>query len=566
VTDTILHTPGSTGNGKAPESPAWEGPIPLGVDYAVSAFPLDCLPDWLGDWAAAEAEATQTPPDLAALLVLAQAGAALAKKVRVVPRTGWSEPTNLFVVVALPSGERKSAVFRHALAPALAFEAEERARLAPEIAEKASEQRVLEKKQQRLEDRAAKCSDPGELEAVRAELKEVARELARHVVPDEPQIVCDDVTPEKLSSLLDRQGGRMLQASAEGTAFEIAKGRYGERPNFDVYLKGHAGDRLNSGRIGRRGETVERPALSVALAVQPDVVHGLAEHATMKRRGFLARFLYGLPASKVGRRKVAAAPVPGHVAERFHACMLGLWHQPGGLDERGHPCPQRLPFAPAADHLLRAFERWLEPQLAEGEELSLLAGWANKLAGACARLAAILHAADAVGRDTPLLTPINEETVHHAIRVGKGYFLPHALAAFALMGAAEDEVVVRARHVVHWLGGGFECFECFEGGGRPPHSRVRVVSKRDIHQANRSVFPRVEDMDPVLNLLVQHNFLRYVGQEAKAQGGGRPSVRFLVNPAVGVKSRAGVAPQNTQNTQNPPPGDPDSDEWEEGRE
>jgi hypothetical protein len=55
---------------------------------------------------------------------------------------------------------------------------------------------------------------------------------------------CDDETPESLSRLIAQQRGRMLQASAEGTCFEIVKGRYSEAANFDVYLKGHAGDPL----------------------------------------------------------------------------------------------------------------------------------------------------------------------------------------------------------------------------------------------------------------------------------------------------------------------------------
>ena len=75
----------------------------------------------------------------------------------------------------------------------------------------------------------------------------------------------------------------MLLASAEGTAFEIAKGRYSETANFDVFLKGHAGDPLRVGRISRDSEAVNSPALSCALAVQPDVISGLAEQARHAR-------------------------------------------------------------------------------------------------------------------------------------------------------------------------------------------------------------------------------------------------------------------------------------------
>src|SRR5262245_39109492 len=93
------------------ESMAWEPPLPFTAADEGPPFPSESLPGWLAEWVEAEAEATQTPPDLGANLALATAGAALAKKFRVVVRPGWAEPTNLFVVVALPPGERKSQVF-----------------------------------------------------------------------------------------------------------------------------------------------------------------------------------------------------------------------------------------------------------------------------------------------------------------------------------------------------------------------------------------------------------------------------------------------------------------------
>src|SRR5262249_6873547 len=180
--------------------------------------------------------------------------------------------SNLFVEVTLPPGERKSAVFADVLEPVQAFELEEIERMKPFIAEAASEHRMLETRLKAAENKAAKAEDAAEQDALKEEAKKLAKELAEHIVPDPPECYCDDVTPEKLGQLLARQGGRMFQASAEGTAFEIAKGRYSETANFDVYLKGHAGDPLRTGRVTRQSEALNHPALSCALAVQPDVI------------------------------------------------------------------------------------------------------------------------------------------------------------------------------------------------------------------------------------------------------------------------------------------------------
>src|SRR5262249_41224354 len=155
------------------------------------------LPHWLRSWVEAVAEATQTPPDLAALLSLAVCGAAVASKFRVIVRDGWSEPPNIFAVVALPPGDRKSAVFPEAIRPVQAFEAEELERMRPVIAEATCEHRMLEARLKIAEMKAAKVEGI-EAEELKREAGKLAKELAVHTVPDEPRLYCDDVTPEKL--------------------------------------------------------------------------------------------------------------------------------------------------------------------------------------------------------------------------------------------------------------------------------------------------------------------------------------------------------------------------------
>jgi hypothetical protein len=328
----------------------------------------------------------------------------------------------------------------------------------------------------------------------------------------------DDVTPEKLAGLLADQGGRMLQASAEGTLFEIVKGRYAEggKANVEVYLKGHAGDALRVDRVGRPADVVERPALSVALAVQPDVIRGLAERATLKHRGFLARWMYALPVSLVGRRTIAARPVPAATTAAYRKVMMDLWRTEQASQ------PLLLAFSPQADQALRDLEGWLEPQLAEGEELSLLAGWANKLAGACARIAGILHLAGGLTCAVPIPGP----TAAAAIRLGREYLLPHAQAAFGLMAA--DEKLERLRKV--WQAAvklASECSESSECRG----ARAARVSRRDLHQAvrRRTEFASAEEIDPAIDGLVERHYLHPIAQSGTA-GKGHKSPLLLVSP------------------------------------
>jgi hypothetical protein len=481
---------------------AWEPSTPFEATIDVPAFPVDLLPPFLASWVKAVSEATQTPPDLAALLSLTLAGAALAKKFRAQIRPGWSEPSNIYTATALLPSERKTTVFGQAMAPVIAFEKEELERMKPLIAAAQSELRILGAKLAAAEKTAAKETDVEKHRQGKAAAFDLARQVEAFTVSCEPRAFTDDVTAEKLGQILGQQGGRMLLASAEGTLFENAKGRYSESPNFDIYLRGFSEDPIRTGRVGRADDIVDAPNLSIALAVQPEVIRGLADSTTMKGKGFLARFWFAMPTSWVGSRRVRPAPVPAKVSALYHQNMLTLWRLP--LPEK----PSVVPFTPAADEGLADFERWLEPQLAEDAALGQLAGWPGKLAGGVARLALILHVLDGDGGEQ-----IPEATVSRAIKIGREYLLPHAQAAFQLMGA--NPQVEAAKAVLKWIRA----------------DKLTEFTKRDVHQQFRTKFATVDDIDPVLDLLSKHNYIRLRPAPPKEGPGRKPSPTYEVNPA-----------------------------------
>lgn len=514
----------------------------LEVPMVTPPFPRGELPSWMDEWAHYEATATQTPLALAASVVMGVVAGGVGGKVRCSPRPGWTEPLNMFFVTALPPGERKTAVVDHGIAPVQEFEAEAVERAEPIIAGIASEHRMLEAKMKALEQKAAKAEDPGEAAKLRQDAKALAKELAAHHVPASPKFLCDDSTPEKLIQDMAQQGGRMLQASPEGTAFEIAKGRYSETANFDVYLKGHAGDYLRTSRISRDDDIVPRPALTCVLAVQPDVIRGLAENTTMRGRGFLARWLYSIPTSLVGARNVATEPVPDSITRAYYRNVVKIWGIEMQAGVNGKLEPTLLEFTRDADGILQDFERWLEPQLGPEGELSQLAGWANKLAGAAVRIAGIIHIAEAIGLERPWEFPVQAGTVGRAVRLARDYFLPHAKAAFGIMGA--DSRIDTALRVAKWFREQLEYVEYVESA--PP-----TFSRRDIHQGNRRLFSTVEELDPTLKLLHAQGYIRPVPGSGKP-GRGRRGPVFEVNP---VFLQEAPRTQRTQRTQVDPEGD-----------
>ena len=468
-------------------------------------FPVEVLPGWLGEYVAAVATATQTPPDLAGMLALAVLATVAAGAVEVEPRPGWREPLCLFVAVGMDAGTRKSGVFTALTRPVADFEREQAAAALPGITETATLRRIADQAAATAEAAAGKAPASQQEEA-RAEAIARAAEAANLVVPPVPRWLVDDATPEALAGLLATYG-RIALLSPEGDVFDQMAGRYNQTagPNLGVYLKGHAGDLLKVDRRGRPPEYVERPCLTIGLAVQPEVLRGLASRPGFGGRGLLARFLYSLPASLVGRRQPGAPPVPqrwptatpwnskpwppASPARRPGRRRAGPAHpRPGG--GRAAARPSSATWSPgwppaAATSPIWPAGRPSSPAPPAASPPSCT--WP----ATCATAGPSRSAAD---------------TFAGAVRLA-GYLIEHARAVFDLMGA--DPRIDDARWLLDWIA----------RTGRAQFSR------RDAHQAApRGRFRKAADLEPALALLEEHGWLRRVDADPAGPKGGRPAL------------------------------------------
>ena len=135
----------------------WEPPMPFGAAGEVPAFPVEVLPGWLGEYVAAVATATQTPPDLAGMLALAVLATVAAGAVEVEPRPGWREPLCLFIAVGMDAGARKSSVFTALTRPVADFERDQAAAALPGITETATLRRIADQAAAHAEAAAGKA-------------------------------------------------------------------------------------------------------------------------------------------------------------------------------------------------------------------------------------------------------------------------------------------------------------------------------------------------------------------------------------------------------------------------
>lgn len=485
----------------------WDPPVPLGT-IARTDFPTASLPCWMRAWVEAEAVATQTPPDLAGMLVIAVCASASAKKVCVRISESWTEPTNIYCVVVLAPGNRKSAVYADATRPLLEYEASELARLEPEIAQAESRHRVATERLREAEKSAAK-PDAKKREADAIDLDELVKELGSSRVPARPRYVVDDCTPEQLATILQEQGGRIAIMAPEGDVFDLIAGRYSQKmPNLGVFLRGHNREDLRVDRVGRKSEFVKEAALTIALTVQPETLRSLAATPQFDGRGLTARFLYAIPESPMGRREVNPPPVPSEVRAAYHARVRTLLALEPPAD--GAP-PYEITFDPDALRVFLDYQRWLEPQLAETGDLGFIANWAGKLMGEIARIAGILHMAAHVQHPAPWTVPLSPETVSCALVIGD-YLTTHARIAFGEMGA--DRELDDARYLSRWL----------------QDHRIGEITKREIFNRNRGRFRRARDLESPIEMLEECGYVR-VRPEPEREGRGRPpSPTFLVNP------------------------------------
>src|SRR5262249_28773949 len=98
------------------------------------------------------------------------------------------------------------------------------------------------------------------------------------------------------------------------------------------------------------------------------------------------------------------------------------------------------------------------------------------------------------GLRTPWERPVSARTVKAAIQLGRDYLLPHAQAAFQVMGADE-----RAGHAAAvWKSIQKLCESSEYSESAPPR-----VARRWIHQNHRRRFPKAEEVDPVIDHLVE---------------------------------------------------------------
>ncbi len=476
----------------------WPEPIPFNDYSLLPDFPVDAIPGIYGSMVRELATSCQVDAGLPGSQMLAVLSAAIGARLKI-HLDSHTEQGNLYLLSVIGSGNRKTEINSQLTAPLHAYQKARRDAISPIIREGENKMRILERRLEKLQKEAANKDDPNERNLLMRSCQEILNEIGQNPVPAMPTYLVDDVTLERLGSLMADNDERAAILSAEGGFFKLIAGLYSKgHANIDLILKAHAGDAWSSDRVGREGKAMERPALTLGLMVQPDVLEEIGRNSEFRGRGLSARFLYTWCQSKAGYRTRQTSPVSPNVKEAYHGGIVSLM----GIEEKSD-----LKLSPEAQQIWNKFADDVEVLLRPGADLEHLVDWGSKLAGAVARISGLLHFAEH-GRDGIGKT-ISPDSMSRSCYLG-AYYIEHARAAFGIM--KEDVRLSVARKILDYI----------------KRYKPERFKGRDLF--NHTNCASMDEITPGLTILMERGYIREVGRIEHRGRVGRPeSTTFEVN-------------------------------------
>ena len=490
----------------------WPEIIPIGAPENLPAFPVELFPRWLADFVSPVAEQLQVPPDLVGMCVLSVLSTVCQRRFWIEARPGWRQPALVWSLTMLSSGNRKTAAFELAAKPLRAWVKCKGLELAEKIASEKCELRLLKARLANAEKTASTAKGADERMSAEREAHSLAHLVGQFRVTPEPLLFLSEATPERLEEMLMERGRAALLADEAGLLGLLA-GRYGAgkaAPNLDPFLKGYEGSTVHVGRMkradGSGGDRLAELAhVTIGLAPQPEVALPLLRSSeAFADTGFLWRFLFVLPRSLVGDRKIQPQPAPQEVIEAYGTNLGELLELAEYLPDCSENKIPVVRASAAATEALQDFQQSIEPRLKERVgDLAGLGSWGSKLVGQVVRIAGLLHAADY--RFEPWTFPIAAATMQRAIGFAP-YFIEHAKAARFEMRA--DPATKHALAAIRWLRPRLEL-----------EREKRFFTRSELHKAIAKNDP-ADTVDPVLALLKKQFVIKAV--DVPVETGGRP--------------------------------------------
>ena len=516
-------------------------------DSEAPPLPLDGLPTPLRDLVVEGAEALQVPTDLVLNHALGMLSSAPYGTVEIKVKPGWTVPTQLATLSLAGSGEKKSPTSKIVNGP---FREIEDNRIRRDIMDQQAREARIETENMRIEmlkGAAAKEAKSGnqvswdEIEKARRRVSDLEGKHLKWAS------MMDDATPEYVGVQLgSTYTGAAVMVSDETSIFaHIAgngKGVTGTE-KAKVYLQGISGDPILTGRLGRAGESAPRPALSLALMLQPELFEKIVRSTPeLVTSGIVPRMLIVKPRSRVGKRMSRTTPISertlqdwakavkqiagaaeeyvnAHLAEREKQ----LEENPDEIIPLRQVEPRIMEISLEGAEIIARYQDRVEAQLAKGGRFEHIASWVSKSATYVAQIAAILTLVD-----EPFAVDVKDEYLRVAERLIHTYAEHQLTLAEEPTESAAEQVWIRLRDY---------CADV-QAGKTPPKGSPRMdaegwITARDIRRLvqqqswikNADSKSRQGLLVEVLETLESRGYLRI------APGARKDSIKIQLRPA-----------------------------------
>jgi hypothetical protein len=480
----------------------WESFIPLGEIPHVQDFPLSVFPEPLANLAEEIAFAVNCPPDAAALPLLALAGGVIANSRHLAITSTHVQSPCLYAAYVSRPGTGKSPPLKLLRRP-------------------------IDLAQHRYLDQykaAMKAWDDLKEDPTRGQ-----RPIAR-------RCIVSNTTTESLCATLHEnpRGVVMVTNELSGVVTGLNQYKGGKGNDRQIYLDLWDGTTvLNDRKSDRERQGMPAYILDSFLAIigtlQPSVIDCLRGEPRVRSRpnddGFLDRFLFSyppeLPAVGEQWRDVSdgARDAWANVVERLLTLSMAV--------DGDRTYPVRVRLTPCGRQAWERFTHALAAEINQPDFPEHLFGPWQKLRGYAGRLALIVHYLR-WATDEAEAEDVDGESMTRAAQL-VSYFKSHARKVYAALDA--DPLIPKAKKVERWI---------------RREQRARF-SKRDAHYAFRGTFKSVDELEPVLGVLLKHGLIRPEPTKPKTSAGRPASPMYESHPDVLYAHG-----HNEHNAQNPP--------------
>jgi hypothetical protein len=485
----------------------WQEPIPLPEGLSpVKAFDLAFLPAALGPWIGDISERMHCPPDFAAIPALTALGSVIGLKVGIGPeqKTDWYEVANQWGLVIGSPGVLKSPSISEALKPLHRLEVS--ASEAFEIAAAAHAQSIelleMRRKAARIKVETALKRDPKA--TVEVERFEDQRE------PIERRYVTNDTSYEKLGELLVQNPNGLLAHRDEMVSLLNWLGREENTTARAFFLTAWAGkDGYKFDRIARGKTHVKAAILSLIGSTQPPILANHIHKANLCGDGMMQRFgLLVWPDQQPEWKIVDRYPNTDARDKAWQVFKRLDEIKPEDVGAQAVGDFGKVPilrFDLEAGGIFNDWRQQLETRNRSGDLHHALEAHFSKYNKLVPSLALINHLADGG------TGPIGKVALLRALSMIE-YLETHAKRAY---GAGPEAAAAAAKAIVVQI---------------RKKSLTDGFSLRDVLRPNWSRLRDREVVQAGLDMLVDHNWL--AEESKKLPGGGRPTVKYLINPGV----------------------------------